>query len=130
MNYVKKLNSFSDKRGKLFPMEFGELPFVPKRMFYVQDVPKNTIRGEHAHYITKQLLICVCGEILVGLFDGKKTNEIILKKGESILVNNMIWDYQKFMTGDDVLLVLCSTPFDKTDYIDDKEKFTKIVGDL
>jgi len=46
------------------------------------------------------------------------------------LVNNMIWDYQKFMTGDDVLLVLCSTPFDKTDYIDDKEKFTKIVGDL
>ena len=56
--------------------------------------------------------------------------EIILKKGESILVNNMIWDYQKFMTGDDVLLVLCSTPFDKTDYIDDKEKFTKIVGDL
>ena len=72
----------------------------------------------------------MCGEILVGLFDGKKTNEIILKKGESILVNNMIWDYQKFMTGDDVLLVLCSTPFDKADYIDDKEKFTKIVGDL
>jgi len=130
MTYVKNLNGFSDKRGILFPIEFSELPFTPKRMFYVKGVPKDTIRGEHAHYVTKQILICITGKILVGLFDGEEVSETILKEGESILVNNMIWDYQKFMTDDDVLLVLCSTSFDENDYINDKENFIKVVGDL
>ena len=126
MNYVKKLKGFTDERGSLFPMDFSELPFTPKRMFYVTDVPKGTTRGDHAHYVTRQLLICLNGEIIVGLFDGYKTKEILIKSGESILVENMIWDYQKFMTGDDLLLVLCSTQFDDSDYINDKEKFIKI----
>ncbi len=35
----------------------------------------------------------------------------------------MIWDSQVFMTGDDVLLSICSTPYDKSDYIEDMSSF-------
>ena len=86
------------------------------------------LRGEHAHYLTKQLLICLSGEILVSTFDGKETNEMTIRSGESVFINNMTWDYQKFLTDDDILLVLCSTNFDENDYIRDYEKFIKIMS--
>ena len=91
--YVKKINEFRDIRGSLLPLQFDELSFLPKRIFFVKDVPKDVIRGEHAHYVTKQLLICVTGKILVGLFDGKSEKEFIIQSGESIMIENMIWQY-------------------------------------
>lgn len=112
-----------DKRGSLLPIEFNTLPFSPVRVFSVFDVPINTIRGNHAHLKTVQLLICLRGIVDVGLDDG--TEEVVhrLSPGKSILIDKMIWDWQKFITGSDEILVFCSTPYDKFDYINDKKKF-------
>ena len=41
----------------------------------------------------------------------------------------MIWDYQKFLSEDSVLLVLCSTQFDENDYIGDIDEFKRLVND-
>lgn len=125
---INKLKIFSDRRGgDLIPIEFKNLNFIPKRIFTVSDVPANAIRGEHAHYETTQLLICVKGRILVGLDDGVNRTETIIKKGESIFIDKMIWDYQQFLTGDDFMTVICSTNYDLNDYILDKEEFYKII---
>lgn len=122
----KKFKIFSEpKGGDLIPIEFFDLPFKPKRVFTVTNVPKDDIRGQHAHYKTEQILICVNGSILVGLDDGKNKKEIILNKGDSILVKKMVWDWQKFLTGSDVLLVICSTKYKKSDYIEDLSEFYK-----
>lgn len=120
------LKIYSDNRGKLLPIEFHNIPFEVKRIFLVYDIPKEIERGNHAHYNTVQLLICVKGEILVKLYDGQNYTEIVLKEGESKLVDKMIWDSQMFLTGQDILLVLCSTEFDKSDYIFDKKEFEKL----
>ncbi len=125
--YNQRFNKFEDDRGTLYPINFTELPFNPKRLFYVKDVPINTIRGDHAHYLTKQLLICLNGKIMVNLFDGRDEIEYTIKSGEYIFVDKMIWDYQKFLTNDDILLVICSTEFEKDDYIKDKDKFIKMT---
>lgn len=123
-----KNNIFTDIRGgDLIPIEFYNLKFKPKRIFTVSGVPKNHIRGEHAHYETEQLLICVRGEILVGLDDGKNITETILKKGEAIYIDKMIWDYQQFLTGDEFMVVLSSTNYDPSDYINDKLYFYKKI---
>ena len=50
--------TFKDHRGLLVPIEFAQLPFMPKRLFYVSNVPKGEERGNHAHYNTKQILTC------------------------------------------------------------------------
>ncbi len=123
---IKKLNIFSDDRGDLIPFEFEKLPFIPKRIFTVSNVPKNSIRGNHSHYNTIQILVCVSGEIDVILHDGSSEITRKIKKGEFVLVDKLIWDSQKFLTEDSVLLVICSTEYDINDYILDFNEFLKI----
>jgi dTDP-4-dehydrorhamnose 3,5-epimerase-like enzyme len=122
-----KVRLFDDKDGRLLPVEFSSIKFIPKRVFVVDGVPKDVIRGNHAHYETEQLLVCVRGEILVVLNDGNSETETLIKEGETIYIGKMIWDYQKFLTGNDVMIVLCSTSYDKKDYIEDINEFYKIV---
>jgi hypothetical protein len=125
---VNKLNIFSDHRGGyLIPFEFMDLPFSPKRIFTITDVPKDEIRGDHAHYETQQILICIKGEIMVYLDYGYKHEEILLRKGEHVFVDKMIWDSQKFLTGDDFMVVISSTHYDINDYITNKEEFYKKI---
>ena len=87
MNIKNKYKIFSEiSGGDLLPIEFFDLPFAPKRVFTVTNVPKNEIRGQHAHYETEQIFICTNGSILVGLDDGKTKEEVILLKGDGVLI--------------------------------------------
>lgn len=123
---IKKLNVFNDYRGDLIPIEFDEIPFVPKRIFTVNNVPKNSIRGNHSHYETVQLLICIDGEIEVILHDGIREETKKINKGEYVLVDKLIWDSQKFLNENSTLLVLCSTNYNIEDYILNFDEFLKI----
>ena len=121
-----KFKPFLDDRGSLIPIEFNSLPFIPIRAFVVSDVPKNTIRGNHSHYTTKQYLLCLEGQIEVILHDGINESKILLEKNEGVLVPELIWDSQKFLTKKSQLVVFCSTNYDHDDYIFDFNKFIKI----
>ena len=68
------LNVFSDNRGDLIPIEFHSLPFEPKRIFMVKNIPKLQTRGNHAHYTTKQIIFCVQGSVEVQIDDGKRSD--------------------------------------------------------
>ena len=50
----------------------------------------------------------------------------ILEKNEGVLVPELIWDSQKFLTKKSQLVVFCSTNYDHDDYIFDFNKFIKI----
>ena len=67
---VEKIKSFDDRRGSLLPFEFNNLDFESKRIFIVNQVPTGEIRGNHSHYKTKQLLICLNGKCEVICDDG------------------------------------------------------------
>lgn len=123
---IQKLKTFEDERGILLPLEFKNCPFKPERIFYVYGVPRFVRRGCHAHYNTKQYILCLSGEIKVGLHNGQKLEEDTLKPGQSIFVDSMIWDYQDFMTGHDMIAVLCSTSYREEDYITDFDTFLKL----
>jgi dTDP-4-dehydrorhamnose 3,5-epimerase-like enzyme len=120
---------YFDKDGVLVPIEFSSLPFVPKRVFVVKDVPVGVERGNHAHFLTRQFLVCLSGRINVKLYDGKSLYEHEITPFRGMLVDSMIWDSQVFLEEDTELLVLCSTPYDPDDYITDMDMFKKIVGD-
>ena len=120
---------FKDPDGVLAPIEFNKLPFRPRRIFYVSNIPKGEERGKHAHYNTKQILTCMQGEILVKLHDGSSTGpqEHILYPNDWIFVDKLVWDSQVFLTGEDILMAICSTTYKKIDYIEDFDKFLQIV---
>ena len=120
--------TFRSPKGLLAPIELGQLPFVPKRVFYVCGVPKGQERGNHAHYTTKQILTCIQGEIIVKLHDGKELNIVTLKPTEWTFVDRWIWDSQTYITGQDVLMSICSTECNQTDYIKSFDTFIKITN--
>tara|TARA_Y100000310_G_C20188876_1_gene581588 strand:- start:47 stop:436 length:390 start_codon:yes stop_codon:yes gene_type:complete len=120
--------TFTDSDGVLVPMELITFPFTPRRIFYVTGVPKGEERGMHAHYQTQQILTCIQGEILIKLHDGSKLTETVLTPNKWVFVDKFIWDSQIFLTGQDILLSICSTVYNKADYIEDFEAFLTITG--
>ena len=124
--HIDNLKTFSDTRGDLIPVEFEDLPFTPKRVFIVKGCPAGAIRGNHAHYTTMQYLICLKGRIKVFVYDGNCSDECTLKEGQATFIDVLQWDSQEFITGKDVLLVICSTPFKIEDYIYNVLEFEKI----
>lgn len=123
---INQLNSFEDSRGSLLPIEFDSLPFIPKRVFIVNNVPINIIRGNHSHYTTKQYIICTNGSVDVILHDGINEITYSLYKGDSIIIPKMIWDSQKFTSENTEIIVFASTNYDKNDYIFNFDEFLKI----
>jgi len=124
---VDDIKVFGDKRGDLIPIEFSSIGFDPKRVFVVNNVPNNGIRGGHTHYKTKQYLICINGVVEVHLDDGKTKQVETLSKNQGIMIPEMVWDHQRFITSDSSIMVLCSTKYDVSDYILDYNEFLKKI---
>lgn len=122
-----ELIHFADDDGCLCPLEFDGLPFMPVRSFFVSNVPAGTTRGNHAHFKTEQLLICLSGQLKIKLTDGVSQVEHVLKPHQMVYAPNLIWDSVTFITGSDLLLVLCSTNYNKDDYIENWGQFKSIV---
>ena len=106
------------RRGNLGVME--DLPFHVRRVFFVYEVPRNVIRGGHAHKSCHQLFIAMCGAVLIRLGDGKEfildCPDIGLYVPPKHIVRMM------FLTDDTTLLVLASHKYDINDYMySDKE---------
>jgi len=117
-----------DNCGNLTPIE-GErdVPFSIKRIFYVSDVRDQATRGKHAHYKTRQLLICLNGKIDVICKDGDREVRYLLESPQqAVLVPEMIWDEQIYRSEDSLLLTVCSTNYDPEDYIHDFEEFKEL----
>lgn len=116
--------------AQLTPVSFSGIPIVPKRLFWVKDVEKGSERGYHAHKVCEQLLICVRGVIQIWLYDGNDAREVILTENDSLLITPNIWSKQKYLTGQDVLLVLCSHDYDENDYIRGWDNFFDYISNL
>ena len=127
---VKFLNlrTMVEPDGNLVPIEsMRDVPFDINRIFYVYGVKNQDDRGKHAHYKTKQVLICVHGKIEVLVSDGMKEKKYLLESPQQALyIPEMIWDEQVYLTSDTVLLVLSNMKYLPEDYIHDIEEFRKL----
>jgi len=106
-----------ERGGKLFPVECSKLPFLPTRVFWVTNTPKGSVRGKHAHAKCLQFYICIRGRIKIDMYNGQKQYEIQLEPGDGVFVDKFVWTSETYQTGKDILLVLCSQPYDSNDYI-------------
>ena len=81
-----ELETFIDPEGSLVSIESGlSIPFKIKRVFYVFEVHDQKDRGEHSHYKTEQVLICLNGKVKVLCDDGKNRKEWVLDKPNQAL---------------------------------------------
>ena len=119
-----------DIRGSLTVGEFDRnIPFPVKRYFMVFDVPSIETRGEHAHRVCHQFLICVRGSCSVVADDGIHRQEFLLDRPDAGLhLPPMVWGIQYKYSADAVLLVYASHYYDSTDYIRNYAEFCQLVG--
>jgi UDP-2-acetamido-3-amino-2,3-dideoxy-glucuronate N-acetyltransferase len=118
-----------DLRGSLSAGEFSaEIPFAPKRYFMVFDVPGKDVRGEHAHRLCHQFLVCARGSLTVVVDDGTASEEIVLDGPHlGLYVPPMIWAVQYKYSADALLLVFASDHYDPDDYIRDYDEFLAAI---
>jgi len=101
-----------------------DIPFQIKRAFWITSIKKGEIKGEHAHKKSRQLLICISGELQIVLEDkdGNKYSYLLSKPNEAVYIPAQYWGkivYKK----DSVILALASDEYDEQDYIRDYNIF-------
>lgn len=121
-----------DLRGNLTVGEFDkEIPFAPRRYFMVFGVPNREVRGEHAHHICHQFLICVRGSCAVVADDGNRRVEVELDSpSKGLYLPPLTWGIQYKYTPDALLLVFASHHYDAADYIRDYDEFLMHVHSI
>jgi acetyltransferase-like isoleucine patch superfamily enzyme len=123
--FLYQLPAIKDLRGDLSVTEFGkDLPFLPRRCFWVFGVPNSEIRGEHAHKECHQFLVAVSVSVSVLLDNGQHQAEVNLNKPNlGIHIPPGIWGVQYKYSEDAVLMVLASHGYDSNDYIRNYDEF-------
>tara|TARA_Y100000591_G_C21581178_1_gene568391 strand:+ start:113 stop:490 length:378 start_codon:yes stop_codon:yes gene_type:complete len=119
-----KYKSYSEKKGNLIPISFNKiLGFQVKRVFLISG-NKKLIRGNHAHKKCIQSFIQLIGSSKIEIQNKKQKKIVTLnskkKTGLTVFVRN--WIKINFNSKKNLVLVLCSHDYDKSDYINDFEK--------
>ncbi|MBE7534336.1 MAG: WxcM-like domain-containing protein [Anaerolineales bacterium] len=125
-----ELPEITDLRGSLTFAEFpGLLPFTPRRLFLVYDVPGKDVRGEHAHKELHQFLICIKGECSVVVDNGSVRAEARLDRPTlGLHLPPMIWATQYKFTPDATLLALASDIYKAEDYIRNYDEYLESIS--
>ncbi len=125
--YFISIGSSPDDRGLL---EFAEhpkhLPFEPKKVFVISQVPSHAVRGQHAHTTTSQLLMCVSGSMTARFTDESGAGDFELNPSSGwLLVPPMNFGELSNFSSDCVLVVLASEEYNPDEYISDFEEFRR-----
>ena len=123
-----ELQSFSDERGTLTPIEIKDYADWPvKRVYYLTDV--TLPRGGHAVRHEKKMYVCQKGTIKAKFHDGEKWIEFDMKgPSDAILMEGMCFrDFYDF-SSDAVLMAISSVNYVPDDYIYDLDEFIKKIN--
>lgn len=114
--------SVTDSRGTLASIDIPDMPFRPKRLFWIYGVPDGEQRGAHAHKTCEQFIVALFGkfEVTREWFDKADSRE--LTTGDSVYIPALCWTKIQNISTDAVILVLCSEDYDPADYIRNKEE--------
>lgn len=115
---IISVSNHADARGCLTPFEFADFPFVPQRVFFVQDVPPNALRGGHAHARQQQILVCLAGRVAVRLVLRKTETTVVLDTPRrALFVDAGVWSQQRYLDAGTCLCVFASGPYDPAGYV-------------
>ena len=122
-------NFIESDRGNLYEINFQNVPFHVNRIFIVNNVKVGEIRGEHAHYEEKQLIICLKGKIQAEwiTFDNQKGSSILTSTNE-LYSHPMTWLKLTFLEENSSFACLCSNLYYEDDYIRDFNKFQELIN--
>ena len=121
---------FKEDNGELsvFEQNPKAIPFQIKRIFNVR-ADKGSIRGQHAHRLCSQMLICSNGSIEV-FCDDSSNQEVFLLDNPNfgLLIPPGVWAEQRYVLNNTTMTVICDRLYEAEDYISDYELFKDFVS--
>lgn len=122
---IIEVPKFSNRAGNLSIIQGVEnIPFQPRRVFFIYDIPAGESRGAHAHKVCQQFIIAASGSFEVSLDDGTNKRTIALSRPSyGIYIPSGIWAFEFNFSSGAVCLVMASETYDSSDYIRDYNEF-------
>lgn len=126
--HLIELAKNKDPRGNLSVIESGiDLPFKVMRNYWIYDVPSGMWRDGHAFKEQHEFIVALSGSFDVVVNDGEREQTFHLSRPQiGLYVPNMIWRHINNFSTNSVALVLSSTLYDPTDYIEHFEEFKSL----
>ncbi len=111
--------------GVLAIAETGKaIGFDFKRVYYITNLGKSSVRGKHAHRKLHQVIFCVRGKFRLCLDDGARTQAIEMDRpNRGVVLGPGLWHVMDAFSEDCVILVFASDVYDEKDYIRDYDTF-------
>lgn len=112
--------------GLLGILEFSELDFVPKRLYWLSNIPHGSSRGRHAHKTLQQVFILIQGSVTIEISKGPISHDYrMTTKGEILTIPPKLWREIRESSADAIILVVCDQPYNESDYIRDYEEYIR-----
>lgn len=124
------LPQIHDPRGDLTFVEGGNhIPFDIRRVYYLYNVPVDSVRGGHAHRDLEQVVFALSGSFRMKIDDGRTKSEYWLRDPrKGLYISRLIWREMDAFSQGAVCMVLASRPFDEADYYRDYDDFLNAAG--
>ena len=124
---IINLPKIEDPRGNLsFIEEEKHIPFKIKRTYWIYDVPGGEIRGGHAFYEQKELIIALSGSFDIVVDDGSSQHIFSLNRSYyGLYIPQGLWRQMQNFSTNSLAVVLSSTHYIESDYIRDYNEFLK-----
>lgn len=98
--------------------------FVPRRVYYLYDIPSGAVRGGHAHRALEQIIVALSGSFEVVLDDGTEKSVVTLNQPNlGLRMPPGLWRELRGFSGGAICMVLASEDFSEEDYIRDQFTF-------
>ena len=126
-----KFPPHGDERGQLVAIEeLKDIPFSPKRIYYIYGTQEGVRRGFHAHKKLEQILVCVSGSCKIYMDDGTDTDNVLLDNPyDGLYIGPNMWHEMFDFSSDAVLLVLASDYYNESDYIRNYNEFVQYIAE-
>ena len=128
MNSIINFNIYEEARGNLGAINLAELPFTPKRFFWIFNTPEGIERAGHAHQICEQILFTLSGFVTIQIHDSNNVKqEIKLTPSQGFYLGTKTWLELRYFSENAVLGVWASHEYDRSEYIETFEDFKKLI---
>lgn len=114
-----------DPRGNLSFLQCpDQLPFKPRRVYWIYDVPGGEVRTGHAFRSQSEVIVALSGSFDVVLHNGsREVRHHLSRSYYGLYVPPMTWRMLDNFSTNSVALVISSTLYNPDDYIEDYELY-------